>query len=60
MRRVRKAARSLETALDIVETGIEKIVANIRATAPEARRPAPGVVRTKGSQQSSPAARRTA
>jgi hypothetical protein len=33
MKRIRKPARSLETALEIIETGIEKIVAELRASA---------------------------
>jgi len=39
MKRIRKPARSLETALEIVETGIEKIVAGLREPAPSEARP---------------------
>ena len=33
MKHIRKPARSLETALEIIEIGIEKIVAELRAPA---------------------------
>jgi hypothetical protein len=35
MKRVHKPARSIETALEIVDTGIKKIVAGLRVSAPE-------------------------
>jgi hypothetical protein len=50
---VRKPARSLETALDIVETGIRKIVTNLRATAPEERRHGRRAHRAKGLERPS-------
>jgi hypothetical protein len=37
MKRIRKPARSLEAALEIVETGIEKIVAGLRTPVAEGK-----------------------
>jgi hypothetical protein len=47
MTRVRKPARSLETALDIVETGIKKIVTSLRPPVPDEKPNARRVSRTK-------------
>jgi hypothetical protein len=47
MKRVRRQARSLETALEIVETGITKIVARLRAPVPDAKPARPRGTRPK-------------